>query len=433
MTAWYFWVLGIWGRSTAFLSGLLFVTSFTICTWSAAIMLDIPAVTAMTCSLLSLAGYFKRPSFGRATILGLLLAAMLLTKQTTAFILPVFVLYPIFAGRPELLWVRTSLPSYVLVLAALIALGVHTWALGSVGIGERLGDLSELAGAPPRFSFQRWVLYAHVLYESFGWPILAAALVGSIRVVGRRQPGDLIILLWVVLWYFAFTVTSPEHADALRYTSYVAPPVFLLAARSVATPPTASIRARYASVLVALTLIAWSGWRSSRIEWPAVSDFAEPARLAHNEAGDLPVLYCCRFDGEFIFARRRLDPSRRGVTLRADKILVNFSIHPTYGTTPLVQSKADILKQLDRYGIVILAIESEDNLQVPQFSLLRELVEGPEFDFLAEYPITGNFAPVHRNLRLNVYRYRDARPPEDGVISVPAPQLGKTLRLRLGP
>ena len=243
----------------------------------------------------------------------------------------------------------------------------------------------------------------------------------------------MVILVWVTLWYVAFTITSADHQDALRYATYVAPAISLLAARSLGLLTNANAWVRHTALLALIGLITWSGWRSYTTELPAISDFGEVAQFVQSEAGGRPVLYCCRFDGEFIFERRRQDRWRRSITLRADKILVNFSIKPTYGMVSFAENRTDILSQLDRYGVAVLVIESDDNLRVPQFALLRKIVEGPEFDLLGEFPITGNFAPVPPDLMLRVYRYRNVQAPENGVISVPAPQFGTTLRLRLIP
>src|SRR4051812_45269453 len=99
LTAWYFWALRVWGRPTAILSSLLFATNTTVHFWTTAIMLEIPVIAFINCSLLFFARYFERQSFGRALMVGLFVAAMLLTKQTSLFILPAFVVYPILAGR----------------------------------------------------------------------------------------------------------------------------------------------------------------------------------------------------------------------------------------------------------------------------------------------------------------------------------------------
>jgi hypothetical protein len=428
--AWYFWTSRLWGQTVALLAALIFATDANVHAWATAIMLDIPVVALMICALLALARHIERPSLARATLVGLLLAAVLLTKQTSLFILPLFVLYPILASRAELLWTRTSVPVYSLVFVALAILALHAWALGSVGIAERLGNLSEAAGAPPRFSIERWLLYASVIRDRFAWPILALALAGCIEAVRRRTPGDVLILVWLALWYIAFTITSADHQDALRYATYVVAPISLLAARSIgllSNPNTLMQRATVAAVLV---VIAWIGYGVFRTPLPAMSDLRAPAELATREAGDRPVLYCCRFDGEFIFNRRRLDPDRKGITLRADKILANFSIEPAYGVTSYADSPDDILALLDRYGVAVLAIESSDNLQVPQFALLREIVSGPEFEMIGEFPITESYVPVPPDLTLRLYRYRNAQTPQDGVISIPVPQLGTTLKLR---
>jgi hypothetical protein len=430
---WYFWVLSIWGRRTALLSTLILITGTAVHFWSTAIMLEIPIVALISGALYWLAHYLERPSLRGSFIVGLLVAAMLLTKQTSLFILPAFLLYCILAGRARLLWSRVSLPIYLLFFSALAILIGHALALGSVGIAEQLGNLSELAGAPPRFSIERWLIYGRVLGESFGWPILLLALIGSIEMARRRGSADLTILVWPALWYVAFSITAVDHGDALRYTAYVAPPIALLAACSLGTLSNANAQIRHAAVLGLLGIVAWSGWRSYATELPMVSGFRAPAQFVHTEAGDLPVLYCCRFDGEFIFERRRLDPPRHSITLRADKNLVNFSITPAYGMASFVESRSDILDQLDRDGVAVLVIESQDNLRISQFNVLREVVNGPEFDLLAEFPITGNFAALPPELKLRVYRYRNAHTPENGIISVPAPQIGTTLQLRVSP
>ena len=97
------------------------------------------------------------------------------------------------------------------------------------------------------------------------------------------------------------------------------------------------------------------------------------------------------------------------------------------------ENRNDIIELLDRNGVALLVLESTDTLRVPQFALLRNIVAGPEFDLLGEFPISGNFAPVAPDLMLRVYRYRNAQAPENGIISVPAPQLGTTLQLRVIP
>jgi hypothetical protein len=432
LLAWYFWALRIWGRQTAVLSALIVITNEIVHFWTTAIMLEMPVVALMNCTLFCLSRYLERQNVGRGLVLSLLVAAMLLTKQSSLFILPAFFLYPVLANRTDVLWSRASLPVYLLGLSALAILVAHAWALGSVGIAERLGNLSVAAGAPPRFSIERWVLYARVLRDSFGWPIIMLALIGCVEVVRRRGPADVIILAWIALWYVAFGITCGDYQDALRYSTYVAFPVALLAARSqlLTSAPT---WLRRTAQLILFGAITWNGWQSYTTQLPAMSSFRELAQFVQNKAGNRPVLYCCRFDGEFIFERRRLDPRRQGVTLRADKILVNFSIMPAYGMVSFVDNRADILALLYRYGVEILVIESDDNLHVPQFSLLRETVEGPEFDLLGEFLVTESYASAPPNLMLRVYRYRNVRSVQNGIISVPAPQFGTWLELQVAP
>jgi hypothetical protein len=98
-----------------------------------------------------------------------------------------------------------------------------------------------------------------------------------------------------------------------------------------------------------------------------------------------------------------------------------------------VEDRADILAILDRYGVKVLVIESDDNLSVPQFALLRETVKGTEFELLGEFLVTESYASAPRNLILRVYRYCKVKPVQNGIISVPAPQFGTWLKLQVAP
>ena len=123
------------------------------------------------------------------------------------------------------------------------------------------------------------------------------------------------------------------------------PAISLLAARSLGLLTSANTWVRHTAVFALLGLITCSGWRSYTTKLPAISDFGAVAQFVQSEAAGRPVLYCCRFDGEFIFERRRLDPWRRSITLRADKMLVNFSIQPylrddLFGREPHGNSRA---------------------------------------------------------------------------------------------
>jgi hypothetical protein len=429
IAAWYCWVRSVWGVITALLSTLLFATNQQVHLWATAVYLEIPTVSLMCFSLLTLHRYIERPGWGRGLLFGAVAAAMLLTKQTAIFLLPVLVLYPILVGRRDLIWARTSFPVWTLVGTALAISAMHAAVLGSVGVAERLGGLDPYVA--PRSSLERWTLYGGVIGRIFEIPLLALVAIGVARMaVKEKRPEDILILVWIALWYFSFTITAGRDSDATRYATYVALPIALVACRLYLAFPLRSVRPRQLFVAGVACLGLWGAWRSWATEVPFVASLEDPAVFALAESGTRPILYCCRYDGEFIFEMRRADPKRQSIVLRADKLLVSFSVLPEFGIRSYVATRADILALIDRNGVATLAIESRDTVGVPELALLIETVKGPEFELLAEYPI-GTSNIHHRDVKLGIYRYRDAKPAEGTVITIPAPQLGRDLTLQL--
>ncbi|MBI3711064.1 MAG: glycosyltransferase family 39 protein [Proteobacteria bacterium] len=429
--AWYAWARPFWGVPAALGSSLLFVTNPIVLLWGRSVMVDIPAVTMSVLSVLAFDRYLKSPSHGRSIIVGLSIAAMLLTKQTTAYMLPVLLLYAVMVGPARHLWNWRSLWGYAIVAAALAILAVHAMKFGSLYVEQSLGSEYEGAGGTSkRFSNERWLLHLDAAVMGYGWGLIALALSGlaALVMLGRTRH-DLFVCAWIGLSFFAFSYVVAYPDDALRYTVYAIFPVTMLAARAIAVP-TLPNSVRWAWAALVGAVVVWNGYAAFTTAQPFISGFERAAHFVRTLPDKGTILFCCRNDGNFTFHIRREDPDKDSIILRADKILVSFAVDHRFGVSSYVSTAADILQLLDKYGVGIIVSEDRDTVGRPEFPLLFETLNSDKFEKLQEISVDTN-VPQTRGMKIRIYRYLEQKPIRDGMIVIPMPHLGRELRLRV--
>lgn len=432
MGGWYLWARAGWGRLVALLSGLLFALNPQLVLWASSVMLEAPALAMIILAVFTFERYLVAPRMRTALLCGVMLALMLLLKQSTVFILPALLAYAAFSGRGRLLVRREALAAYVLVALALALLTVHALKFGIVGLGATLGQLHEDAGAATsRFSWARWLLYPEALLKTWGIPLTVLSVLGMFATFGsRRRPHDVLIWCWLIAWYLMVTFLFGVKDNAARYTLYAMPPLALLACRGLVELPARRFVHNLALGGITL-LVAWSGWQAWRSPHPYVNGYQEAARrvMAQPHAG--PILFAGRFDGNFIFHLRNMDPSRQQVVLRGDKILLSMSVHKYFGMQSYAQNEDDILKILDKYGIGLVVVENPDLVGLKEFGLLNAALEKPLFRLLQELPLASSLPEV-ASAKVRVYQYLDQKMSKDGTIVIPLPHMGREIRLQQG-
>jgi hypothetical protein len=430
MAYWYVWIKIIWGSRVAFFSGLLFITNPIVLLWSRSVMLETPATALIILSVLCFDHYLKRPSHLNGLLTGMSVAAMLLTKQTTAFILPVMLLYPYFTSSSKSLWGRESIWAYLIILAALAALAIHAAKFGSLGLGATLGTLHQKGGlAPPRLSLSRWLLLTKVFLEAYSWPMILLFMGGILTVFRRpRNSQDILILIWVIFWYISFTLsTGGVYHNLLRYSIYVTPAVALLASRTLYLYP-ASHYVHKIMLVAMIFLIIWNGFLDLKFEHPFVSGYQRAARFVMSLPDKGTTLVSLKHNGNFIFHVRKEDDKREKIVLRSDKILVSMAVHKHFGVKSYVKNKEDIHEILDRYGVGIIVVENRDLIGLPEMKLLLQTLKGTKFQLLEEFPVQTN-QPNLAGIKIRVYRYLDRKSVDNGTIRIPMPHIGRELRM----
>lgn len=426
---WYLLARNAWGRSVAFLSSLILITHPIYMYWGRSVMLEVPLVTMMILAFASFDGFLKSPTFKRSFIAGVAIFAMVLTKQTSLFLFPPLLIYALFQQSFKTLFRKEVLPAYLLTGLALAVVYIHARKFGVNAFGgdNRAYDYQAL------FSVERWTMCARVIYQAYTLPVLLLAATGilTIAVNKKRNAYDALILAWLVFWYLAITIVISAENNVLRYTTYLAPVLALLASRSFFSVDPKKPIMGYVAFSTAILVAIWNVVVLSDNDQPYVDGYRKAAQFIHNHSVAAPVLFCCKHDGNFIFNLRVLDSERNHIVLRADKVMVSMAVHKHFGVKSYVENKNDILTVLDQYGVGYIVSEDHDLVGMEEFELLIDTLKGDEFELVKSFALDTN-VDEFKDTNIHIYRYLQQKPIGNDEIVIPMPHLKREIRLKLG-
>jgi hypothetical protein len=427
-SVWFAWLQRGWGTTVAFLATALFLSPPLWNFWARSVMLEAPVVSMLIVSVWAFQRYLDLPTFARATQLGLVIAGTLMIKQTGSFLLPALLIYALATPRRAVLWRWQAIPGYLIVALALAAVAFHALEFGNQALTGILTDAEIEAGRmAPRLSLERWIVYAKVLLDTWGMPLVLLSAIGMFLPRGKNETYLPLIYAWLACWYVAVTlVVQPSNAH--RYTMYAFPALALLAVRPVYYfRDRPSLRNAWAAAVS--LMIGFNVWQSMQQPAPHVTGFEEAADHVHETGTIAPILYAGKYDGNFIFNLRRVDERRNHVVLRADKLLVSMAVHKEWGTKSHVGSVEEIRALIERYGIEYVVIESPDVVDLKEFAMLGELVRGPLFEKVRAVPVR-SVGRVTAPDVVEIYRYRNFTQVKDVEILIPLPHMGWEIRFK---
>ena len=427
----YRWASDIWGRMAAVLAGLILCLNPQSILWGRAMMLDLPATAMVMTATFFFDRYLRYLDWRSAIYFGVAVAAMLLVKQTTIFILPVFLIYPLITQRGHLLLKTESIVPFALALLALAFLVVHAIKFGGTGIAATVGDLhAGEGGKAPFLSLTRWALYGQTLLNNNTWPFVVTATIGAwVAAVGsRRKPQDAILILWVISWYVMGAVLFPVPGNSPRYTIYALPALALLACRSAYL---FSWRGYHYGVLLLLSGYVATLWYSAfNTEPNHVNGYKEAAEIVLASPIRGTVMFAGKHDGNFVLHMRAGDAERRRVILRGDKTLVMMSVHKYFGIKSNVQSEEEIINMLGRDSVAWVVVDRPNITDIDEFELLWKVLQGPGFRLERAIPLQTNVSE-YRNMTVNVYRRLAMHDVQSGPMNITIPVLGRDIKFDL--
>ena len=430
---WYVWIREIYNQEIAFYSGLLFVTTPLVVYWSHAVMLEIPTLAMIILSFYCFYKYFELDEKKYAYYLALSLSGALLTKQTAAFIIPLFFSYILIRKKHKKLIKKECIISYIILAIFIIPLTIFTLKFGTLGLRVTLGDLKEVSKGT---TLEQWSYYLRLLPNIFSWPILLLSLPIIPFIIKEKDKNGLLFLLWIFWWYVCFSYIFGYQGSFSKYGNYygiyVVPPFCLL---TVLTLNKLRDKLKFPPTLILIIISIYQIILSFNIKTPYIPNIYEEAAkfVAQNPKGTT-TLVSAYYDGNFIFHVRRHDPKRRMIILRADKTLVSLAVFKRFGVYSHVHNENDIYNMLQDYGTGYIVVEDKDLVGIKAFKMLRKILNSKNFTLIRHIKLKDtkkySFIPSRiRGLSLLIYSYNNITPPRVNNLVIKFPHMRKEIRV----
>jgi 4-amino-4-deoxy-L-arabinose transferase-like glycosyltransferase len=458
------------GVATAFWASAVFITAPSIAKWGWYTMTELPTLAMVLLSGWLMQRYLRsgKHAYLYATAVAFGLACW--TKQVAIFAVIWFLLAAVASGRLLLMLRQTQ--TYVaggLALVLLVPLLVVTLWLGDLNIQQSLGRIPLLSSlvptqetlkappamssvedegtagsvsepsvsspaAAPRTAPPRWRLPFDELARN-GLPpwTLALAGVGLLLaiVLRERRVG---YFLWLAIAVYVFFGLMLGVSRDREYIYWI--PVFALFAVLPFTYLAARVgngRQQYViSGLLALLVVSHVALVYSRE--PVFSHgYDVAAGFVVSQSESPTVLVDAYNNGYFTYFVRQYDEDRNVFVLRADKLLSSSGMYGgdrALDAQQHMESEDELAALIDRFGVQFIVVESKSPLNLPIHDLLRTYLRSDErFRLAATIPIRTNREPL-QDQSLLVYENMRVVEPEGGMLELPVPIVGKTIRVQ---
>lgn len=338
------------------------------------VMLDAPAMWMSVVATWWLFKTLDQPTGWRLLAAPLLFALAFLTKQLAISSGAAAVVFLAFGPyrrlwRSRALWLGLCLGS--------LAIGGWTWLNFAYG-GKvvRLTILSE-------YGFGYFLRHLDGLVS---WPVLilaAFSLLGGLRRLWA-QPLYRFSILWALLSYLSAALTHEE----VRYLAQAVPPLVILSAYGLETLASLRIgRKRWVKLSFVGFLIAYHGYPAHTVKVKYVRGIEEVAHRVLEDQEHFGILYMGRYNGNFIFYVRTMDPSRRVFVQRDSKFVFIGKVLFKWGLKQRIHTRTEFVDKLKKFRIKYVVVETKDLFSIPASREERTWITGPEFKPVERYPI----------------------------------------------
>ncbi len=427
-SSWFFLVRRIFNTTTALASSLLLISLPFVARWGWYTMGELPvlSMSMLTCYLFYRYVETDKARFLFGCAISFILSVW--TKQT-AFYLAFFFIFYLFHDRSLLdrLKQRKTWIVLSLILIALIPLAVITVWLGdqnleqSVGLASTSSDspwMQRLTSIPKHFS--------NIYHHQTTLPFLILSISGMLLSLIKRDRKTVFFWLFIIstFLFFSYIVHKNERYSIFwlpAFSLFAAYPLYLLRNNSYAI---------YFSGLVILGIFSFQVFTIYKTEPGYATGYQEAAQFVLANSRSPTVFIDAYNNGYFTYFMRALDDDRSMYVLRADKLLASSSISARHRIEIHAQSRSDILKILDDYGVEFIVIEREDISGVAIYKELRSLLNDGSFSVAKRIPVISS-RQVLQNQELLIYRYLDRKPISGNTLTLHLPVVGQTISVPL--
>ncbi len=387
---------------------LLFATP-SVLLWSRQVMMELPALAFLLAASAALLRYQAGGGARRLFLVVILLLAAVYTKQTAIFAAPAFAAALLVEEGPSLLRRRSIWLAAGAGVIGLLPLTAFTIMfvpqLIEVAVGQGTASIQS-SGEASRLSVAAFTAYGRALPAIVGLPSLAGALgyFALLAIRGWPRGAERRLVVLMLAWFGAdyLFISSTAHFEARYGIALVVPPTVLsvlLVTRLAGT--------RWQSSAALAGGVALFGAAITTQGVPRLSGYdAVAAYVLDNSRQDGVVLFDGNESKNFVFSVRSRSVMPKIFIMRAEKLLVTYSIMREWGIRDRNLSSADIEALIDRYDISMVVLQPDFWTDQPSIARLQALVYSDRFQQVAEFPITSD-APSQRT---TIKVFRNTRP-----------------------
>jgi len=369
------------------------------------IMLEIPSLALGVAAIRNWVRYLEGGRKKDLYAFGLWLSAALLCKQTSVYLL-------VFCGLTLLVTLKWELVlrREMVVVAVLVAVLAGPF-LGAMLFLQGNAVANDL-GSHRMSGLERVSYYIRTLPATSSIGLLVLAALGLICARRWNTRGQTAIMVcWMLAGYLTFSYFGQKEP---RFAVYWFPPLVYFAV-GLLTQFFQIPRLRLAMRGLAVVLIAMLAIPAWSQERPYISGYQDVAADLVNTYHSGIVLFDARVPGNFVFYMRALDPGRHFIVLR--KALYADDIRPSEGSEELMHSREELSDLFRRDGIRFVVISQNAPLRFNSQRILREQLQGDQFQLLGRFPILSN-EPSWKGESLLLYENKQWTPPADKMLRI---------------
>lgn len=412
---WYRLMKLIYDKVIAFFSTIFLFASPLITLWSREIMLEIPALTMVIISIYFFYLYIElgRPKYAYLLTGSIILA--ILTKQTTVFIIPLFISYIFITKNVKRVLNKETLISGIFFVVCISLTIAMTFLMGRNALTHVTLSMDKLYGFS-KLSSENLLFYVKQLAEALSPPILILSCIAIMFfLIKKRNNAILLFIIWIIIDYLMITFISVKEP---RYLIFLIPPFSLLATLWLFE---LKIRIKNVSLALIITLILsiFQTVKAYTFEHPVISGYETAAKYIADNPKGFGILVNAYYYGNFIFYFRKYDREKNNIILRGDKLIYQY-----YNSNDV--DSASLLKMFKDYGIKYVVIESFESNMIPQLELIKPILKSSHFTLLKEIPIKTNINR-YKNNSIFIYEYNGEFQIEKKFITYDIWLAGKTI------
>ena len=415
-------------RVASFSAALLFIGAPAVAFWGRQVMLEIPAFALLIWGAYFLFRYSDSARPRDLYIVTALLLAAGYTKQSVAFVVPVYALTLYFLYPKDLLRRKEVWWSAVLFCVGVTPLMIFTWLWGRLNVKQVTGD--EWADSS-RTTLSGWLYGARQWHHQVGWIVLMLAVmycVGAILRKKWRLPNAVMFFFvgWLFAGYLFFTLIALKVE---RYTIFLIFPLVLFAILAFSRGLPAKL-APFATAALAVGIFTHTLITE---HVPIVSGYRAAAEYVCSIAPpESVVLFSGRRDGSFIF-NIRTNPGCKNLTvIRADKLLLLLRGNRyLFGVKEIGVTESQFLGMLGRYGVRYVVVQPNFWSDLQSMQMLARALHQDQFKLLTTVPLVGD--QESDETELEIYENLSPVSQDRDPIRFDLPAFGITVEGKVGP